>query len=55
MSRPEAFLRYAHWLFGRALALRETGDVETAEKYESRAIECLDQAEALERQKSKLD
>jgi tetratricopeptide (TPR) repeat protein len=40
----EAFLRYADWLLARALALRAAGDVETAEKYEQRAIECFDQA-----------
>jgi hypothetical protein len=40
----EAFLRYADWLFARALTLREAGDIETAEKYEQRAVECLDQA-----------
>jgi hypothetical protein len=40
----EAFLRYADWLFARALALREAGDIGTAEKYEQRAVECLDQA-----------
>lgn len=55
MGRPEAFLRYADWLFVRALELRETGDVESAEKYERRAIDCLDQAEALDRQKSKVN
>jgi hypothetical protein len=40
-----ALLRYADWLFARALKLRESGDVESAETLEQRALEYLDQAE----------
>ena len=38
-------LRYADWLFARALKLRESGDIESAETLEQRALEYLDQAE----------
>lgn len=40
-----ALLRYADWLLARALKLRESGDVASAETFEQRALEYLDQAE----------
>lgn len=47
----EGFLRYADWLFARALVLREAGNMEAAEKYVQRALECIDQAETMEKAK----
>jgi cellobiose-specific phosphotransferase system component IIA len=45
VALQEPFLRYADWLLARALTLRETGNVEAAEKYVQRALECLDKAD----------
>jgi hypothetical protein len=41
----EGFLKYADRLLARALMLREGGDIEAAEKYVQRALECLDKAD----------
>jgi hypothetical protein len=48
----EGFLKYADWLLARALVLRETGNIEAAEKYAQRALECLDQANLHEPQET---
>ncbi len=42
---PEIPLRYANWLFARALKLRESGDSVGAEQLELRAMACLDDAD----------
>jgi hypothetical protein len=47
-----ALLRYADWLFARALKLRESCDVESAETFEQRALAYLDQAEPDEQRAS---
>jgi hypothetical protein len=41
MILTEALLRYADWLFARALELREAGDIDGAEALEKRASEYL--------------
>jgi hypothetical protein len=48
----EAFLRHADRLLALALVLRETGNIQAAEKYVQRALECLDQANLGEQQRT---
>jgi hypothetical protein len=51
VALQESFLKYADWLLARALTLRESGNVEAAEKYVQRALECLDKADKQEQAK----
>lgn len=45
-AQGEAFLRYANYLFARALKLREAEDIAGAELLERRAVQYLDEANA---------
>lgn len=45
VALQESFRKYADWLIARALVLREDGNIEAAQKYVQRALECLDKAD----------
>jgi hypothetical protein len=45
VALQESFRKYADLLLARALVLREAGNIEAAEKYVQRALECLDKAD----------